>query len=86
MRGGAWVSYEEERHNRFLLQAHNSIKSELNPKGTLARPPGNNPRRLFFVREPERGTDKPEDPERAAPSSGTAAEPPHPDIPGLLGG
>lgn len=37
--------------------------------------------------EPERGTDKPEepeDPERAAPSSGTAAEPPHPDDPGAV--
>ena len=45
MRGGAWVSYEEERHTRFSFA---SIKSKSIRKGTLARPLGNNPRRLFL--------------------------------------
>ena len=46
VRGGAWVPYEEERHTRFSFA---SIKSKSIRKGTLARPLGNNPRRLFFV-------------------------------------
>ena len=46
VRGGAWVLYEEERHTRFSFA---SIKSKSIRKGTLARPLGNTPRRLFFV-------------------------------------
>ena len=46
MRGGAWVSYEEERHTRFSFA---SIKSKSIRKGTLARPLGNIPQRLFCV-------------------------------------
>ena len=45
VRGGAWVPYEEERHTRFSFA---SIKSKSIRKGTLARPLGNNPRRLFL--------------------------------------
>ena len=56
VRGGAWVSYEEERHTRFSFA---SIKSKSIRKGTLARPLGNTPRRLFLCEQ-----------ERAVPSPG----------------
>ena len=46
VRGGAWVPYEEERHTRFSFA---SIKSKSIRKGTLARPLGNIPRRLFLL-------------------------------------
>lgn len=71
VRGGAWVSFSFCKHTALNLQ---QVKFFSKRQGTLARPPGNNPRRLFFICEPE----------RAAPSSGTAAEPPHPDNPGAM--